>query len=288
MVPRPATPRRPWRRVPGDHRIPIVERVAAGVSGRYRFRPRCRVRRGRARSGVDRDDRNGVRTSVRLCSAGTVIGVPRRLWRRAVMVLLQVAWLSLPADAQTAQAVRVPHDSGAAPAAAGSGERRYGPPESVRERDVQLEAAVPTRYTPPAGMCRVWVGGVPPERQPAPTECAKAIRVRSPNSHVVFGKPRPAVLEGPGEGNPGVPAHSAGGHDNVAAPDHMQPQTDGHTTGSVAPVHPLTGGESGPGVPSAANAPKAAPPPVRAPASNFSPPHQHASSPPKVTTRPPR
>src|ERR1700722_8157336 len=114
MVVRPATPGRPWRRVRGDHRIPTVERVAAGGSGRYRFRPRCSVRRGRAPSGVDRDDRNGVPTSVRLCSAGTVIAIPRRLWRRAVMVLLHIVWLSLPAiaDAQTAQAVRVPHDSG--------------------------------------------------------------------------------------------------------------------------------------------------------------------------------
>lgn len=266
------------------------------MSGRYRFRPRSGVGTDRALCAVDRDDRNGVRTSVRLCSAGTMIGVARRLWRQAVVVVLQVMWLSLPAttDAQTAQAVRVPHDSGGAPAAAGSGERRYGPPESVRERDAQLEAEVPTRYAPPAGMCRVWVGGVPPERQPAPTECAKAIRVRSPNSHVVFGKPRPAVLDGPGEGNPGVPALSARGHDNVAASDHMQPQIDGHTTGSVVPVHPLTGGESGSATPSAANTPKPGPAPapgpapVRAPPSHFSPPHQHASSPPKVPTRPRR
>jgi hypothetical protein len=219
-----------------------------------------------------------------------MIGVPRRLWRRTVVVLLQVVWLSLPANAvaQTAQAVRVPHDSGAAPAAAGNGERRYGPPESVRERDAQLEAAVPTRYAPPAGMCRVWVGGVPAERQPAPTECAKAIRVRSPNSHVVFGKPRPSVLDGAGEGNSGVPALSAGRHDNVSASDHVQPQNDGHTTGSVVPVHPPAGGEPGPAAPAAANTPKPAPTDVRAPASHFTPPRQHASSPPKVTTRPRR
>jgi hypothetical protein len=218
-----------------------------------------------------------------------MIRVPRRLWRRAVVVLLQAAWLSLPAtgSAQTAQAVRVPRDSGAAPAAAGRSERRYGPPESVRERDSQLEAAIPSRYAPPAGMCRVWVGGVPPERQPAPTECAKAIRVRAPGTHVVFGKQRPAVLEGPGEGNSGIPAVSARGHDNVVAPDHGQPQNDGHTTGSVVPAHPPAGGESGPPAPSAANTPKPAPAPAGAP-SHFSPPHQHASSPPKVTTRPRR
>jgi hypothetical protein len=213
-----------------------------------------------------------------------MIDVPRRLWRGAIVVLLQVAWLSPPstAYAQTAQAVRVPRDSGGAPASAGSGEHRYGPPESVRERDAQLEASVPTRYAPPAGMCRVWVGGVPPERQPAPTECAKAVRVRSPNSRVVFGKPRPAVQEGPAENSPGL---SAGGHD-IAAPDHGQIPADGHTTGSVAPVHQPATGESGPPA-GATNATKPAPAASGTPVTHAAP-RPHASSPPKVTARPRR
>ena len=197
---------------------------------------------------------------MQLCSAGTMIEVPRRLWRGAAVVLLQLAWLSPPAtaSAQTAQAVRVPRDSGGASTSAGSSEHRYGPPESVRERDAQLEAAVPTRYAPPAGMCRVWVGGVPPERQPAPTECAKAIRVRSPNSHVVFGKPRPE--QGPPETSGGVsglapglpPGGQPGGHESPAVTDHAQMPSDGHTTGSVAPVH-----QPGPGEAPAAAAPPA-------------------------------
>jgi hypothetical protein len=214
-----------------------------------------------------------------------MVDVPRRLWRGAIVALLQVAWLSLPstASAQSAQAVRVPRDSGGAPVSAGSGEHRYGPPESVRERDAKLEASVPTRYAPPAGMCRVWVGGVPPERQPAPTECAKAIRVRSPNSHVVFGKPRPAVQEDPADNGPGL---SAGSHDNLGSPDRGPTAADGHTTGSVAPVHQPAPGESGP-PPSATNATKPAPATTGTPAAH-APPREHQSSPPKVTARPRR
>ncbi len=270
--------------------MPVGERVAATGSGRYRFRPGdagCGGGRARSGSGPGRQER------------GTDFwrGIVQRRdqdWRTLTPLAAGPGCVNASRLAVAARGGEFPdrtrrfacrHDSGAATVAAGSGERRYGPPESVRERDAQLEAAVPTRYTPPAGMCRVWVGGVPPERQPAPTECAKAIRVRSPNSHVVFGKPRPAALDGPGEGNPG--GVSVGGHDNVAASDHLPPQSDGHTTGSVAPVHPAAGGEPGPVVPSGTNAPKTAP--ATGPsASHLSPPHAHASSPPKVATRPRR
>jgi hypothetical protein len=226
--------------------------------------------RAKALSAVDRDARNGVRTSVRLCSAGTMIEVPRRLWRGAAVVLLQLAWLSPPAtaSAQTAQAVRVPRDSGGASASAGSTEHRYGPPESVRQRDAQLEATVPTRYAPPAGMCRV----------------------RSPNSHVVFGpKPRP-VEQGAAETSPGMPGLAPGGHDSPAVTDHAQLPSDGHTTGSVAPVH-----QPGPGETPAAAAPPAGTgnatkpaPATTGGAVSHPQSHPHPSPPPKVTARPRR
>lgn len=45
---------------------------------------------------------------------------------------------------------------------------------------------VPTRLLPPPGMCRVWVDNVPARQQPAPTDCAKAIRNRPPNGRVIF------------------------------------------------------------------------------------------------------
>jgi hypothetical protein len=45
---------------------------------------------------------------------------------------------------------------------------------------------VPERYRPPAGMCRIWLDSVPPNRQPAPTDCASAIRNLPPNARVIF------------------------------------------------------------------------------------------------------
>jgi hypothetical protein len=117
------------------------------------------------------------------------------------LLLAVCVFAPVNAGAQAAQAVRVRRDTGVGAMATESGmpadgpsdlAHRYGPPESVRRRDAQLEASVPAQYAPPAGMCRLWVRGVPADRQPAPTECAKAVRVRSPNSQIVFGNSKPA------------------------------------------------------------------------------------------------
>lgn len=51
----------------------------------------------------------------------------------------------------------------------------------------QENADIPQGHRPPPGMCRIWIDGVPPARQPAPTDCATAIRRRPPNARVVFG-----------------------------------------------------------------------------------------------------
>ena len=40
----------------------------------------------------------------------------------------------------------------------------------------------------PPGMCRVWLDGVRADSQPAPTDCASALRNRPPNARVIFGK----------------------------------------------------------------------------------------------------
>ena len=40
---------------------------------------------------------------------------------------------------------------------------------------------------PPAGLCRIWIDGVPPGRQPAPTDCATAERTRPNNARVLYG-----------------------------------------------------------------------------------------------------
>jgi len=50
---------------------------------------------------------------------------------------------------------------------------------------------VPESHRPPPGMCRIWIDGVPPAHQPAPTDCATAIRKRPLNARVVFGSEAP-------------------------------------------------------------------------------------------------
>ncbi len=46
---------------------------------------------------------------------------------------------------------------------------------------------VPRDHRPPAGMCRVWLDNVPAGQQPAPTDCANAVRNRPSNGRVIFG-----------------------------------------------------------------------------------------------------
>ncbi len=46
---------------------------------------------------------------------------------------------------------------------------------------------VPRDHRPPAGMCRVWLDNVPAGQQPAPTDCASAVRNRPSNGRVIFG-----------------------------------------------------------------------------------------------------
>jgi hypothetical protein len=46
---------------------------------------------------------------------------------------------------------------------------------------------VPPDQRPPAGMCRIWLDNVPAGQQPAPTDCATAVRNRPPNGRVIFG-----------------------------------------------------------------------------------------------------
>ena len=61
----------------------------------------------------------------------------------------------------------------------------------IAAQDVRdLPAQVPVTFTPPAGLCRVWLNRVPASQQPAPTDCASAIKNRPANAVVVFGPKR--------------------------------------------------------------------------------------------------
>lgn len=50
---------------------------------------------------------------------------------------------------------------------------------------------VPRAFYPPAGMCRIWINEVPAGQQPAPTDCASAVRNRPANGKVLFGDDPP-------------------------------------------------------------------------------------------------
>ena len=55
----------------------------------------------------------------------------------------------------------------------------------------QQQSKVPPAYRPPAGMCRIWIEGVPANQQPAPTDCVTAVRNRPVNGTVIFGEDSP-------------------------------------------------------------------------------------------------
>jgi hypothetical protein len=76
--------------------------------------------------------------------------------------------------------------------------------------------SIPKAYRPPAGMCRVWLPGVPPGKQPAPTDCATAVRNRPANGRIIFG-------------------------DSTSAPGRAIPQPGRTTVPAVPPVVPPVG-----------------------------------------------
>ena len=80
------------------------------------------------------------------------------------------AVLGLVLSAGVAEAQRRPSQSGNA--------------QTERSR---RDPAVPKGFAPPAGMCRIWINDVPASKQPAPTDCASAVRNRPANGKVLFG-----------------------------------------------------------------------------------------------------
>ena len=47
---------------------------------------------------------------------------------------------------------------------------------------------IPANYKPPKGMCRIWLKDVPPAQQPAPTDCAAAVKNMPQNGRVIWGE----------------------------------------------------------------------------------------------------
>jgi hypothetical protein len=75
---------------------------------------------------------------------------------------------------------------------AGVAEAQRPVPANPRaQQQPRREQVVPPGFYPPAGMCRIWINGVPAAQQPAPTDCASAVRNRPTNGKVLFGADRP-------------------------------------------------------------------------------------------------
>jgi hypothetical protein len=80
---------------------------------------------------------------------------------------------------------------------AGSAEaQRPVPAKPSVQQSQGREQIVPPGFYPPAGMCRIWVNGVPAGQQPAPTDCASAVRNRPANGKVLFGDDPPKGKKG--------------------------------------------------------------------------------------------
>jgi hypothetical protein len=61
---------------------------------------------------------------------------------------------------------------------------------------------IPRGQMPRAGMCRVWIDGLPPGRQPPSTDCATAQRNVPPNGRIIYGSQTQGRVYGNGQYDP--------------------------------------------------------------------------------------
>ena len=100
-------------------------------------------------------------------------------------------------------------------------------------QNAEPSPGVPDADRPPPGMCRIWIDGVPPDRQPAPTDCATAVRRRPSNARVVFGDlstyvaPTGSLLPNSATGmpaaQPGAPAAGSASGSPASSPTSAPP-----------------------------------------------------------------
>ena len=79
-------------------------------------------------------------------------------------------------------------------------------PRAQQSQSDRREQIVPPGFYPPAGMCRIWVNNVPAAQQPAPTDCASAVRNRPTNGKVLFGDETPKGKKGKSDKSKSSPA----------------------------------------------------------------------------------
>jgi hypothetical protein len=81
---------------------------------------------------------------------------------------------------------------------------------SAARSDGRVARDIPPGHLPPRGMCRVWIDGLPPGRQPAVTDCATAERTRTANSRVIYGDSESFRGKGKGKFKRGRSSESGG------------------------------------------------------------------------------
>lgn len=69
-------------------------------------------------------------------------------------------------------------------------------PQVPATQQSRRDQIVPPGFFPPAGMCRIWINDVPASQQPAPTDCASAVKNRPANGKVLFGDDPPKTKKG--------------------------------------------------------------------------------------------
>lgn len=74
------------------------------------------------------------------------------------------------------------------PGTAQSRDREVPSAQSRDHRGDDRDWGIPRGHMPPPGMCRIWIDGVPPGRQPRPTDCATARRQAPRNGRVIYGR----------------------------------------------------------------------------------------------------
>lgn len=79
-------------------------------------------------------------------------------------------------------------------------------PQAPAGQQSRRDQIVPPAFFPPAGMCRIWINGVPANQQPAPTDCASAVRNRPANGKVLFGDDPPKTKKGKTDKSKSSPA----------------------------------------------------------------------------------
>ena len=85
---------------------------------------------------------------------------------------------------------------------------------ATTRRSARGSSKIPPGQRPPAGMCRVWINGVPPGHQPRATDCATAeIRAaQTANARVIYGDQQ--AFPGRGRGSVQRGRVQRGGDDN--------------------------------------------------------------------------